>query len=363
MKILHIASSLGGGGKERRLVQLIAGMHNISGFDSELVIQTNVINYPEIYDYRVKVMVLEKSNRIGILRQLHHIIKEEKPDIVHAWVERPSMLFVISIWKYICGYKLVLALANANPIEGFFNKFCYHIAFHSANKIVSNSQAGLIAKESPEEKSLVIYNGFNFDRIKNISSINVTEVKKQFDISTKYVVTMFARFHSARDYSSFINLAEWVGKSRNDVTFLGVGMGEMLGGYKKEVSARGLKNIRLGGFVQDITSLLAITDVSVLFTSKQAQEGLSNSIMESMAAGRPTIATRSGGTPEIITDNIDGFIIEPEDYKTAGGRLISLLDDAPLYNRLSQAAKAKIQSKFLLSNMVDRYVELYKSLR
>lgn len=362
MKILHIASSLGGGGKERRLVQLIAGMHGMIGFESELVLLNDIVDYPEIFDFGIKVIIPEKSDRVGMVRQLKSIIKKERPDIVHLWVELPSVLYFLSVWKLFYGYKLVLALANANPIEGLLNKFVSYIAFKAADCIVSNSQAGIIAKKIPEEKSLVIYNGFDFERIKNITNVNVDEVKNQFDINTKYVVTMFARFHTSRDYSSFINMAEMVGKLRDDITFLGVGKGKLLDGYKKEIEIRQLKNIRLGGFVKDITSLLAITDMSVLFTSKHVQEGLSNSIMESMAAGKPVIATNSGGTPEIISDGVDGFIVESEDYRMASQRLLATLDDLALYDRLSRSAVFKIQSKFLLSNMVEKYLKMYKSI-
>lgn len=100
----------------------------------------------------------------------------------------------------------------------------------------------------------------------------------------------------------------------------------------------------------------------MLFTSDTHHEGISNSIMESMASGVPVIATEGGGTSEIINDDINSFIIPRHDVEKAYGLLKNLLSDSNYRRFIGNMAKKHIQEHFLLSKMGSEYIDLYNKL-
>ncbi len=76
-------------------------------------------------------------------------------------------------------------------------------------------------------------------------------------------------------------------------------------------------DLRLLGYRPDVEQVLAALDVFVLSSTS---EGLSNTILEAMAAGRPVVATRVGGAEEMIADGVTGVLVPPSDPSATGRR-------------------------------------------
>ncbi len=366
MRILHIIDSLSGGGRERRLVQLTKGLRQVDEIDKQFIIVLNpIVDYPDVYASNIEVIFSnEDKSRIVFSIWLLKMLKELKPDIVHVWTAVPLILSITSLLKPMLGYKLIAGfVADGNKIDNTNIKIGVSLSYVFANAVVSNSKAGLIAKNAPKKKSHVIYNGFDYSRLKNISETNIDCLKKELNINSKYIVSMLARFSPAKDYQTFLDTALLVQKKRDDVTFLAVGKGEQLKLYQEKSKAMGLHNVVFAGFRKDIDTILASTNICLLFSNEEVHaEGVSNSIMESMASGVPVIASNGGGTPEIITDSEDGFIVMPKDSHSAYQRIEQLLNDEELYKKFSKASIKKIHKKFLLTSMTIKYIKLYNSL-
>ncbi len=99
---------------------------------------------------------------------------------------------------------------------GFLAKY---FIFPKADYIISNSKKGLIAYQVPEDKGLVIYNGFDPSRVSK-SKINKL---KELGITTPLIAVMLANVGPYKDYKTFIDLAKQVTSIRNDVTFISIG--------------------------------------------------------------------------------------------------------------------------------------------
>ena len=91
-------------------------------------------------------------------------------------------------------------------------------------------------------------------------------------------------------------------------------------------------------------------------------EGISNSIMESMAWGVPVIATNNGGTPEIIEDGINGKLIDVQSPESLSDMITGLIDHPVLLKEMGEKALQTIKDKFLLQRMTSEYIELYNSI-
>jgi L-malate glycosyltransferase len=114
------------------------------------------------------------------------------------------------------------------------------------------------------------------------------------------------------------------------------------------------------GFRLDVPELLAMLSVSVL--PSLGSEGLSNALLESMAAGLPVVATRVGGSPEIVEDGVNGLLVPPADAEALAGAICRLLDDRTLANNLGQAGRRLVLSRYSLAQAVATTERLYRSL-
>jgi len=76
------------------------------------------------------------------------------------------------------------------------------------------------------------------------------------------------------------------------------------------------------------------------------QEGVPNSILEAMATGLPVIATRHGGIPEAVTENINGYLSEEQDWEGLGRSMIKLASSPELYRGCSHAAREAVAKNF-----------------
>jgi glycosyltransferase involved in cell wall biosynthesis len=93
-----------------------------------------------------------------------------------------------------------------------------------------------------------------------------------------------------------------------------------------------------------------------------ATEGLSNSLLEALAIGLPVLATRVGGTPDVITHGENGYLIPPDDLPALKTGLTTLLTDPTLCARLGVKGRQRIQTDFSLESVASQMVALYQSL-
>lgn len=362
IKILHIIDCLAGGGKERRMIQLVKGLSQSGKYEQHIFVLKDKVTYKEVYDTDAQIHIAKDiTSRKAEIQSRIDIIKSVRPDIVHSWIEGTTDMFLLPILKYKYKFKYIAGfIANSN----YVNRRSLHylsslFTFHFSDAIVSNSESGLKAKYAVTDHSYVIYNGFDYNRF---SSFDKEEKKRELAIHSSKIAVMVARFEDAKDYESYVNLAKMTYENGIDVTFLAIGQGPNLD-YYKTTYENVIPNIRFLGQRSDVEQILQIADFSFLFTdSSKHAEGVSNSIMESMAAGVPTIATEGGGTREIIEDSVCGYVIAPGDYKRAFGIMNRLLDTQEINAFISKNAKSRIEQKFLLSKMVDDYEMLYNKV-
>jgi glycosyltransferase involved in cell wall biosynthesis len=113
------------------------------------------------------------------------------------------------------------------------------------------------------------------------------------------------------------------------------------------------------GLRSDVPALLSGVDVAVM---PSLNEALSNVLLESMAAGRPVVATRVGGTPEALIDGDNGLLVPPGDPAKLAVSIATLLNDRVLAERLGRAARHRIADHFSVDRMVQATERLYLDL-
>ena len=172
-------------------------------------------------------------------------------------------------------------------------------------------------------------------------------------------VGMVANMRHVKGRDIFIRMAAILAASHPNVVFELAGDGEDAS-LNRMINEFGIQSrVKLIGRVIDIPLFLSSLDVAVL-TSRS--EGLSNAILEHMAAGRPIVATAVGGNVELIKDRINGILVPPEDPKAVANAVGRLLDNPELAGQLGASAKHQVEQKYSLSAMVKRYEDFYLRL-
>ena len=117
--------------------------------------------------------------------------------------------------------------------------------------------------------------------------------------------------------------------------------------------------VTFAGLRRDVPQLLSAATISVM---PSLNEALSNVVLESMAAGAPVVATRVGGTPEAISDGVNGLLVPPGDPRAMASAMGALLRDRSRARCLGQAARQSINERFSMERMVTATAQLYDAL-
>ena len=364
MKILFFIGSLGSGGKERRLVELLTYLKEKKNYEILLLLAFNHIAYPHFFDLNIDYVDLQKktnSKDVRLFFKIHHIIKQYKPDIIHTWGNMQTFYMIPSI--IIQQIPLVNSQITTAPpklLISKFERFVNYLNFKFSNINLSNSYAGLNSfKIANDKKSRVIYNGINIERFNDL--LNADEVKKKFKIETKFVVIMVASFSYFKDYNKFITVADYVTRINNEITFIGIG-GIVDKNLFEKLKCHSTKNkhIIICDKISNIESLINICDIGVLFSTMG--EGVSNSILEYMALKKTVIVDDCGGTKEFVINGVNGFLIKNHSINEIGDLIIDLLYKESKRNEIGIKARNTIMSMFTLEKMGIEFEKLYNEL-
>ena len=361
IKILHFIDSLRAGGKERQLVELLKGLSAYKEIVCELAIMSEDIQYDAVNNLDIQKHYLIRKNKKDprILVKLYKLCKEFKPDIIHSWDSMTSV-YAVPVAKML-GIKLINGMIRDSSPFKLFSKSCIRskITFPFSDVILANSNAGLKAYNAPMHKSACIYNGFDFNRIRNLQDENT--VRRKFNIDTEKVVGMVATFSDNKDYETYILAAKMILEKRNNVTFLAIGGGENLEKCKKMAEGGFRVKIIFPGSQEDVESIINIFDVGVLSTNiKIHREGISNSIMEYMALGKPVVATDGGGTGEIVVDKQTGYLVPFVSPDILANKVEYLLEHHETAKQMGNAGKKRLSEVFSLDRMTKKFAELYE---
>ena len=113
--------------------------------------------------------------------------------------------------------------------------------------------------------------------------------------------------------------------------------------------------VKFIGFSNDISSLLKACDIFVL---PSRYEGMPNALLEAMAMGKASIATRVNGAPELVEEGISGFLVDSENPKQIFEKLVELINNNSLRASMEENALERVMNKFTFEKMTDQLEDL-----
>jgi sugar transferase (PEP-CTERM/EpsH1 system associated) len=114
------------------------------------------------------------------------------------------------------------------------------------------------------------------------------------------------------------------------------------------------------GEVRDVAGLLSRASMFVL---PSLTEGISLTLLEAMACGLPIVATRVGGTPEVVIDGQTGLLVPPADPAALARAILEVSGNQTRSQQLGDAGRSRVEQLFASKRMVEAYEALYNAER
>ncbi len=366
--ILFVIDSLGPGGAERQLVELIKGLFEADLYEIHLICLMRVDEgYTSIVNsLGIEVHYFPRALKYDLLYPLYEIIryiKKNRIELVHTFLNMGSLFGVLA--AKLTGLPVICSIVRNAKDFSWRDRFIKRFLVRLADIYVSNSQAGFDNRfKEMSSHFRVVYNGIDLNRFETENNNKVALKKELGFIGFSPIVGMVASFTKNKDQETLINTVPEVLRGFPKALFIFVGDGETRTKLVHMVDKMGLnQQVVFTGFRADVDRIYSIIDVCVLLTnSKQHLEGIPNVLVEAMACGVPVIASDGGGTNEIVEHMKTGVIVSPYDPEGTARAIIRLLSDFNEANRLARRAKENVQNLFNLKKFVHNYEAIYRQV-
>jgi glycosyltransferase involved in cell wall biosynthesis len=287
-------------------------------------------------------------------------------DIVHAYNFYGNVFAIPPAW--IASAPVVIAsIRDRGPYLTPMQMRVQRHVCRLATRVLVNADAvkdWLIEQGYPADRIVVIRNGVELERFN--SHVDPSAIRRELSVpADAQLVTVVSRLNQLKGLEQFLEAAAQLAPRFPHLYFMVVGesgLGDLR--YRPALTQLAAElglgdRVRFTGFRADVPAVLASATVAVM---PSLNEALSNVLLESMAAGAPTVATRVGGTPEAMVDGVNGLLVPPGDATALAAAIARLLSDPPFAAALGRAARQTVEERFSADRMADATERLYVDL-
>ena len=215
----------------------------------------------------------------------------------------------------------------------------------------------------PEDKVLQVYNGVDTDRFHPVE-LDHSIPDCPFSRRKHWIVGTVGRMQTVKDQPmlarAFVRALEIDPAIRARLRLAMIGDGPLRAECEQLLAAAGVSDLAwLPGERHDIPEVMGILDCFVL---PSLAEGISNTILEAMAAGLPVIATDVGGNADLVTPGITGQIVPAGDPEALAHQIVQLANNPDQAKQMGQRGRERVEEKFSMNAMVAAYLGTYDKL-
>ncbi len=362
--IVHVVHSLGTGGLENGVVNLI----NTTGsaLRHVLICMTVAGDLRQRLSPTVEVLTLGKGSGHdpGAFVRLVTLLRRLRPSIVHS---RNWATFDAVVAARLAGVPVVVHGEHgrdiADPLgRNWRRNQARRWLSPLVDRFVTVShelRRWLVERvRVPAEKVVTIENGVDPNRFGHHTPAAARAALGLPEGGL--VIGTVGRLDPIKDQRGLLHAFAAIVPAYRDAVLVITGDGPYRGELEGAVAALGLGDrVRLLGERLDVPLVLAALDVFVL---SSIAEGMSNTLLEAMASGLPVVATRVGGSPELVEHGLTGRLVPPHDEGALAGAIMAYCDDPHLRTLHGKASRDRAVGQFSLERMSQAHIELYAGL-
>jgi glycosyltransferase involved in cell wall biosynthesis len=297
---------------------------------------------------RVELLDAPRLNFVQRIRRLRSRLQALGADVLHT--HNPGPLLHGSAARMAGGVPVLIHTKHGrNSPEHRRSVRIARVASMAADRVVAVSEdAAAVAKEIEHvssRKISVIHNG-----------VEIAPPRAAGVRSAKRAIAV-ARLHPVKDHATLLQAARLVVDAEPDFQLDIVGDGECRPDLEALTERLGLRRcVRFLGIRTDVRELL---DQAGVFVLSSLSEGISMTLLEAMSAALPIVATRVGGTPEVVSHGTTGYLVPPRDRHALAAAIVTLIGRPVKARQLGLAGRRRVESKFDVRHTVRAYEDLY----
>jgi len=307
--------------------------------------------------------------------EVDRLCREHKMDIIHGQspssygyglLRRRDIPFVVtlhgtSFGELVSYFDVLLSFINRNLIFEAMGEmlaaFLTNIEYKRADKIIAVSKA--TAEETvrffrlPREHVVTIHNGID---LASFTDLRVEEENEE------HTMLSVGRLSWRKGYKYLIDAMPSVLAEYPDAKLFLVGDGEQRTPLQRHVKKLGIENsVSFLGNVsaEKLHSLYHEADV---YVQPSLYEPLGIAILEAMSMRKPVVATRVGGIPELITNGVEGLLVEPRNSLQLARAITNVFSDSSCRERFGSNARKRVEREFTWEAIAKETMELYRNL-
>jgi glycosyltransferase involved in cell wall biosynthesis len=301
-------------------------------------------------------------------RCIFDLLRRYRPRILH--LHFTSFLNPYSWMAKLMGVEQVFFTDHSSQPEGFVAQRA-RLGKRLAMRAIHSPLTGVISVSGygyrnfadrdlvPRQRFHVVYNAVDIERAATGGC--GAEFRRRYGIAAnRLVVTQVSWLIPEKGVDDFVAAARQVVAAEPQAHFVLAGDGAHRPNLERTLREMEIApHVTLTGPVADplAEGLFAASDVICQLSRWEEVFGYVNA--EAMASGKPLVGTRVGGIPEIIQDGITGFLVERRDVKAMAARILELLRDPDLRQRMGEAGRKVCREKFNLKENVAQLVKIY----
>ena len=368
LRVLHIISSLGVGGAQRQLAEVINRTPADRYEVDVLVLGRADGDFSRQWIARDDVAVTflsEWPRLVSSVLEVRRRCRTGRYDVVHTWLFMANVIGVAGA-RLARVPRVVASVRNLSLWKRRWYRQWWlraaDVLCSRAADLVTVNAAALVADHSrwacyPAGRIEVVHNGLDPSRFlvdRRDARARVREAAGLADDAI--VIGTVGRLAPEKDHRTFLRALQVVRAARPEVRGVVVGDGQLRGPLEAAARAMGLADaVTWLGERRDARRLMAGLDVFVLTSTI---EGFPNVLLEAALLGVPAVASRVGGSPDVLANPEDTF--DPGDATAAARRVLSLVDAPSMAANGAERTRQRALTRFTADRMARRWFALYR---
>lgn len=342
------------GGAERQLLHLLPGLRE-RGWTIRVLSLVGSGAFTE----RLLALGIEAENVGGSTARhgprITAVVQSFRPAVVYLFGQRTQVFGGIAAKG--CGARVAAAIRSTEGPGSGLRRTLDRVAGVVANLWISNSEAGKIARIADAgvapDRIVVIRNGVELPDLSTRARLR-GEFRGEWHIPTHApLIGMIANYRQRKGHHAALEGFSIFRGQFPEARMLFAGDDYLGGEIQRAIAAQGLEGAVLAlPFLKDPSPAYAAMD---LFLLASEYEGTPNTLLEAMSWGVPSVATRSGGTPEVLREEDGGVLVEVGDSTAMAEGLLELWRSPALRTEAARRHRARVEFSFPIPRMIEEH--------
>lgn len=368
MKVIHLIGGGDEGGAKSHVLQLIQelGKH----IDATLISFRKGKFHDDAVAMGIDARIVKAGNIFLDLHKTLKIVKAGEYDIIHAHGAKANMM--ASIINRLTGVPVVTTVHSDYHLD-YLHSLLKRFSFGVINMValrkinyhisVSSSLKEMLKNRGFNPQHLYsVNNGIPFDN--EVEPCTRKEFYSRFNVPFSedcVLIGIMARLHPVKDHETFLKSAAEVLKANSNVRFLIAGPGDDLMPHLKQFADKlGISSyVHFTGMVDRPYDFFQIIDINVLTS---ISEGFPYVVLEGARFSKVFVSTRVGGLSDLIEPGVNGYLVEPKDWKSLAKHLTDLSLDKSKRDLMGENLRLKAESLFSLKTMCKTQLSIYETI-